>query len=1640
MRYSTIASILVFCALFVWINDLHSQTNTPCDCLNETPTLTDQPQDITICEGDTVQLSFDAAGRTSFPIGYFFEKVGNQATQLFKYDFETGTMDTIPLTMGQMGDVRGGTYIGGDTLAVILASGRLFYVFDDTTSVSIDMVYDFPTRSGYEWQGLHFDRNNRDYYAIAGSADTSILYQLDTSSMNDTIFLERFIGRFRGLSDFVTLDISIDSLVYLVPGSTIDIVDIGMDIVLGQGLGYDMYYNEFYMSLFDGTNGYLGYFPDSLGEVCIFDTIGTEQIRPLILLPSDTFERDRLTVSWTPMDSLSDPDSFSTLAYPSNTTTYTYTVTDICGNSTSDTVRVTVNQTPNPLMSQSCIAMVNTSLGANCLDTVEPSEILTPDYVCADEFFVAIIDGRPEPILVPSDVGDTITVRIEPQGGGNSCWSSVVVEDKLEPTIECENDTIDFDEEPTPPQTSDNCDNDVRIDTLNLEFIQISPCDPDLLYGTRETVVAVDDSGNRSDTCQREVYVRRPEIDDVVFPDSFSLESNNPISCETNFPTVPNSPYPSPDFTGEPETTEGILINDLPAEYNVDAYFNDVQASPISSCKTSVRRIWHVVAWICSNPDTIASYVQLIEVVDTTGPEFTCPADYTASTSGNSCSASVSIPYPNATDNCSSIDRVTVSYPMGFIPDLQPGGATIELDPGMNDITYTVYDECLNSTSCTYTIEVQDLNGPTAICREPNVGLNQNGPTRVYASSFDDGSFDDCGIDRIEVARMSPSCNFEAEFGPYVEFNCCDVGTPVMIILRAFDESGNFNDCMTEINVQDKTAAQIVAPDNIEVSCEYPIDTSDLSEFGKVVVTDNPDAVQNRSLEPAVDSILLTDTGLDPVMERFYGLDGVAYDNCDLTIETSTFVEEMSCNRMRIERTFTALANGIPQASDVQVIIVENIGGFTEDQITWPLDTMIVGSCGGQSIHPDSLGGVHGFPEIDESPCSSVMLNYEDELFYSLTPGDEVCYKVLRTWRVLDWCTSDRNGDPRVFTDVQLIKVVNTQGPVFEQSPDSLTVCSTAPECDPGFIALQQSANDDCTAQNDLIWRYQIDEFNDGSINDFGNSPDASGIYPIGTHRIIWTVEDECGNETDRIQYFTIESCLLPSVILESGIILELTPMDLDNDGINETGMNQITAEHIGWKSSHQCGYEVHFSFSPIDLNDTLRVFDCDDVGIQELTIYVTDINGRQDFGRTYVAIQDNQLVCGNDPGPIFPITGNISGTSGKKLSNTTVKMEGDAQFEAITDDEGKYTFPSMPGGGTYLITPVKNDEILNGVSTFDILLIQQFILGLNDLDDPLQHIAADIDNNTKISGSDIIELRKLILGIEDEFSANESWRFVDANFIFGNGNPLTQNFPESYHIPDLNASMSIDFEAVKIGDVNNSATFHSNSPVVRNSNTEFFVMPDERLSSGEIIRIPVYANEGYENIFGFQLEWSYNASIIEQFDITPGQLDVQASNLNESESGLRLSWTDPKGVDLDKGKPLFYLLIRSTRAAALNSLLYLNNKKLMPEVYTENGTADLNVSFRSVEKQAQSFELLQNQPNPFSEQTVIKFHLPEALDGVLNVSDGSGKQVLQIERTFNKGWNEIPIKSNELNGAGIYYYQVIAGPFKASKKMIIVN
>jgi hypothetical protein len=85
-------------------------------------------------------------------------------------------------------------------------------------------------------------------------------------------------------------------------------------------------------------------------------------------------------------------------------------------------------------------------------------------------------------------------------------------------------------------------------------------------------------------------------------------------------------------------------------------------------------------------------------------------------------------------------------------------------------------------------------------------------------------------------------------------------------------------------------------------------------------------------------------------------------------------------------------------------------------------------------------------------------------------------------------------------------------------------------------------------------------------------------------------------------------------------------------------------------------------------------------------------------------------------------------------------------------------------------------------------------------------------------------------------------------------------------------------------------------------------------------------------------------------------------------------------------------------------------------------------------------FELKQNYPNPFNPETKISFSLPTGGLVKIVISDIMGKEIYELTNKIYTAGNYSLNFSGENLSSGVYFYTIITGSFKDTKKMLIVK
>ncbi len=894
-----------------------------------------------------------------------------------------------------------------------------------------------------------------------------------------------------------------------------------------------------------------------------------------------------------------------------------------------------------------------------------------------------------------------------------------------------------------------------------------------------------------------------------------------------------------------------------------------------------------------------------------------------------------------------------------------------------------------------------------------------------------------------------------------------------------------FSECMVEVNVDDKVDPYCRPYDDVTVYCDAVIqnpaaESAHYAECGNnhggygtapgPIVIGPGSGFKNCIDCPYWLELDDLDVRIDPTSlfrTPEYG------DNCkDVMIDSTTTGSLDDCGEGVLTRTWTIRdACGNSTTCHQRVYVLHR----SDFEVKFPADTTLF--CESNlafDLDPDNIGR----PVVTDDECEQIGMSYSDETF---TIVEDACLKIIRTWTIIDWCEYDPdvhhrsldicldscvasptrydinrslkdNGDGYM-KYTQIIKVRNQEAPELRVT-EEVIACATDRETCVGNARFVVEASDDCTPDAELVWRIFVDEFSKGEYvelpRQFGGSATIDQPFPISKpgdpHKIKFSVADKCGNLRDTTITFEIDLCKKPTPYCHNDLVVGLMGIDDDGDNAFDRGMVQIWAEDFDAGSFAYCLQDVvAFSFSA-DTTDKYRDFTCDSIGVRTVEMWVTDSWGNQDFCVVDVTIQDNMGACSGLQLQTATISGELVTEQNIKIEKVKVELKGSGTQPVSTGVEGSFNFGNMVMGGTYSIIPDKDINPVNGVSTLDLVLIQKHILGIAPLNSPYKIIAADIDDNGAVTALDLVQLRRLILGIDESFVKNTSWRFVSKDYQFNDPrNPLTEDFMEAYSISNLAEDMKVDFVGLKVGDVNGTVSpSELQGAQIRSARALVLQIDESRFSSQMELKVPVTA-ANFAQITGYQFTLEFDASALNLERVESGLLDVSDSNFGFhrlAEGKLSTSWHNTSPVSATNDEVLFTLVFNTLEFGNTKDMFKISSALTDAEAYDDQlEVQQVKLDILSGNKiQTSDFVLLQNSPNPFNQQTIIGFVLPEDSRATLKIMDVTGKLIKSYEGNYSKGLNQINITKSELNLAGVLYYQLETDQFNATKKMIIVE
>lgn len=1160
------------------------------------------------------------------------------------------------------------------------------------------------------------------------------------------------------------------------------------------------------------------------------------------------------------------------------------------------------------------------------------------------------------------------------------------------------------------PVFRDNCDN-TGLTYAKIDIVEKLPCSAPFGKKITRQWTVTDRQGNKV-TKEQVFYIQKGDINLITWPKNYDNTDTSAFTC-TNAPPLDEEGFPLVSRTGRPQ---GIDCS------NFQYYHTDLKFE-ICGGAYKVLRQWFVIDW-CTGAE--ASRNQIIKVVDDTPIRCVSQPDffYEAKTDPNKCTGSFKVPAPTVELECSEW-TYTVGYklrsPSGepfenpiftnITGNAETGYTISGLPQDTSWIVYFIEDACGNTGMCFTEVVVKDHQPPTAICEgTTTVAISFDGWAKLYATSLDDHSTDNCEIDYFEIRRKTTTCaEFEEdlEFGEYVNFCCADITNPfsyVKVQLRVWDKSGNYNICEANVQVQDKVRPTLTCP------------------------------------PPAV-----LDCGQDHLNLDLTGRPTIYDDNCNVTITTTPPGALGNCGLGTVTRVWTATD---PQGNTIscnQSITVRDLIPFNGNiNVVWPADVS-VSSCDIDDATPEVL---ESFPIPSNTDCADIAISKTDQVFYE-TP--EACVKILRTWRVINWCNYNPVSGP-IWERTQTIKLMGNSATSFRFTTpcNDITVNDTDNDCQER-VTLSATATDECTDPNNIRYRWTIDIDGNNSIDSSGNGNTFSMMLPVGQHRITFYAMNRCKVEIPCTYRIRVSDKKAPTPICHREIVwvLEEGP---DNEGIAE-----VWASDFNIKSEDNCDLmsELRYSFNAAG-NQPSRTFTCADIPNGQvaripLEMYVRDKSNNSDHCDVFLVLQDSPLrdLCEDKEELLPDVSGRIATYLEDGLENTEVglvNMVNATSAKSMTNQEGSYMFQGVNTFDPKSIDAFKNDDANNGVSTLDLVLIQRHILGITPFQTPYQLLAADINNSRSVNTSDLVLLRKLILGTTEKFENNTSWRFIPQGYQFIDPS-FPYDFPSRVDIDSLFEDKSnVNFTAVKVGDVNFTAVVNARTLEAETRSKGIELLMDEKsFSAGQKVSIPVKAGENVQT-FGTQFALTFNPSEFTFESLNGNVMKISKDHINASgaDNGVILvSYDHAKGLDVKADETLFTMEF-TAKTNTDNSNIQLQSEKVKAEWYDVDGNVyalSLGFTQKGIAGTNEN-QLMQNEPNPFSLNTLISYELKNTSDVTITIYDMSGRKVFtSSSENVEKGIHTLQINADQLgNQTGMFYYTLDAGEFKATKKMILIE
>ncbi|HKK39085.1 MAG TPA: HYR domain-containing protein, partial [Cryomorphaceae bacterium] len=616
-------------------------------------------------------------------------------------------------------------------------------------------------------------------------------------------------------------------------------------------------------------------------------------------------------------------------------------------------------------------------------------------------------------------------------------------------------------------------------------------------------------------------------------------------------------------------------------------------------------------------------------------------------------------------------------------------------------------------------------------------------------------------------------------------------------------------------------------------------------------------------------------------------------------------------------------------------------------------------------------------------------------------------------------------------------------------APADVTASADATLCSASGVVLgSASASDNCGVDN--------------------VSDDAPATFPVGTTTVTYTAVDAAGNSSFDTQTVTVTDDEAPFVNCQD-IVAEL----------DANGIAIITADQLDNGSTDNCG------IASLSLSN--NQFDCTNLGINQVTLSVTDIHGNTASCIAAVDVQDNQaptIIC-NTPLDVS----NIGGECGAFVTYSVPTATDNCEVDVITQIGGLGSGALFPIGVTTEIYQVTDPA--GNLSTCS------FTISISDVEAPVANctnatvqldetgngslLPQDIDNNSsdncEIISFDLsqstfttadIGLVNVLFTVTDA-AGNSDNCFADVTVLpfectVDGGTISTQDERLNLCLGDgqdnfIQVSISGNVGLGRFGLINSST-----NQVVFSNFSGVFNMENFPAGTYNIVHASVASPSQYQGVQSISdLEGCFdisNAIGVSSFLLNAGTITTDGPTTICNDDGVPSVLTFDVNDDVGINSRWAVLNEEGTNLLANNSTGTFNFELASVGVYRvihaswgdfpggqisiSNPTGCVQFSdpiFITVESCTAALPTLSSNPNPTAGMSHVQFSVPESMAVLLDVYDLSGRHVKTIH---NANALEGQTYRYDFDGTvlpnGVYIYRMTAGSEVIINKFMIAR